>query len=74
MRHGTGRQEQRPEIIRNLSMQLGEREFVDRTIRPVWRDDDGRQYVLDDDGETVFGVWLHPDEYQEPIIIEQPAT
>ena len=37
---------------------------------PVYRSDDGRQFVLDDDGEPVYGVWLHPDEYQEPILLE----
>lgn len=32
-------------------MQLGERQFTDGTTRPVYRSDDGRQYVLDDEGE-----------------------
>ncbi|HEV8061374.1 MAG TPA: hypothetical protein VGP68_15960 [Gemmataceae bacterium] len=44
-------------------MQLGERQFTEGTTRPVYRDDDGRQYVLDDEGEPVYSVWLHPDEY-----------
>jgi hypothetical protein len=44
-------------------MQLGQRQFSDATSRPVYRSDDGRPYVLDDDGEPVYGVWLHPDEY-----------
>jgi hypothetical protein len=43
------------------------------TTRPVYRDDTGRQYVLDDDGEPVYGVWLHLDEYQEPVVIELPS-
>jgi anti-anti-sigma factor len=37
--------------------------------RPVYCSDDGRQYVLDDDGEPVYGVWLHPDEYSEPLAL-----
>lgn len=49
-------------------MQLGERQFTDSTARLVHRSDDGRQYVLD--GEPVYGVWLHPDEYQETLAIE----
>jgi hypothetical protein len=40
------------------------------TTRPVYRSDEGRRFVLDDDGEPVYGVWLHPDEYSEPLIIE----
>jgi hypothetical protein len=38
-------------------MQLGERQFTDGTTRPVYRSDDDRQFVLDDDGErcTVSG-------------------
>jgi hypothetical protein len=30
----------------------------------------GRQFVLDDDGEPVYGEWLHPDEYSEPLVLE----
>lgn len=30
-----------------------ERQFTDGTTRPVYRSDDGRQYVLDDDDESV---------------------
>jgi hypothetical protein len=39
-------------------MRLGERQFTDGTMRPIYREDDGRQYVLDDEGEPVYGVWL----------------
>jgi hypothetical protein len=38
--------------------------------RPVYRSADGRQFVLDDGGESVYGVWPPPDEYSEPIAIE----
>jgi hypothetical protein len=54
-------------------MQLGERQFTDGTTRPVYGADDGRQFVLDDQGEPMWGIWLHPDEYQEPVVIEPPA-
>jgi hypothetical protein len=54
-------------------MQLGERQFADGTTRPVYRDDDGRQFVFDDDGEPVYGTWLHPDEYKEPMVLRLPS-
>ena len=50
-------------------MQLGERQFTDGTPRPVYRSDDGRQYVLDDEGEQGYVVWPIPDEYCEPVIL-----
>jgi hypothetical protein len=53
-------------------MQLGERQFTDGTARPVFRSFDGRRFVLDDDGEPVYGVWLHPDEYREPVVLKLP--
>jgi hypothetical protein len=53
-------------------MQFGERHFTDCTTRPIYRSDDGRQYVLDD-GEPVYGVWLHPDEYSKVVAIELSA-
>jgi hypothetical protein len=54
-------------------MQLGERQFTGGTTRPVYRDDNGRQCVLDYEGEPVYGEWLHPDEYQEPTAFELPT-
>ena len=54
-------------------MQLGESQFTDATTRPIYRDGDGRQFILDEDGEPVYGVWLHPDEYQEPVALEPQA-
>jgi hypothetical protein len=37
-------------------------EFVDGVTRPVFETPDGRQYVVDDDGELVFGVWYMPGD------------
>lgn len=51
-------------------MVLGERQFTDGTTRTVYRSDDGRQDVHDDDGDPVSGTWLHPDEYSEPVVIQ----
>jgi hypothetical protein len=50
-----------------------ERQFTDGSTRPVNCSDDGRQFVLDNTGEPVYGTWLHPDEYQEPIVAELTA-
>jgi len=52
------------------AMQLGERQFTDGTTRPVYRSSVGRLFLLDDDGELVYLVWLHPDKYQEPVIFD----
>jgi hypothetical protein len=37
-------------------------EFNGPPMRPVYERPDGRQYVLDDDGEPVYGVWFVPRE------------
>lgn len=52
------------------AMHIGDRDFVDGIRRPVYLDDDGRQYVLDD-GQRVYGVWLTPvmEPAAEPIIL-----
>jgi hypothetical protein len=43
--------------------QIGVVPFVDGITRPVFLDEDGRQYVLDeDDGQPIYGVWLLIDE------------
>jgi len=36
---------------------IGYRLFLDGTRRPIFEQLDGRQYVLDDDDERVYGVW-----------------
>jgi hypothetical protein len=38
--------------------------FTDGVARPVYEEDD-RQYVIDDGGERVYGVWILADE---PVI------
>jgi hypothetical protein len=30
--------------------------------RAVYQDDDGRQFVIDDKGQAVYGIWILPDE------------
>ena len=51
---------------------IGHRDFTDGTRRPVYADPDGRQYVIGDDGERVYGTWLlEHDGADEPVIIER---
>jgi hypothetical protein len=45
--------------------QIGYRDFVDDTQRAVFEDDVG-QFVLDNDGERCYGVWLVPSEERQP--------
>src|SRR5262245_49261661 len=39
---------------------IGYREFVDRTCRAIFEDSTG-QYVMADDGERIYGVYLTPE-------------
>jgi hypothetical protein len=49
----------------------GKRRFVDGKTRLVFEDGCG-QFVLDDDGQPVYGTWILPPEDlpDEPIISE----
>ena len=38
--------------------------FLDGITRPVFLDLDGRQFVLDNDGQPVYGFWVYIDEPQ----------
>jgi hypothetical protein len=46
------------------------REFVDGSMRPVYADGK-RQYVINDDGDRVYGVFFVPRD--EAKIEEKPA-
>jgi hypothetical protein len=48
---------------------IGAREMTDGTTRQVLEEEDGRQFILDDDGLPVYGVWLLPDE---PTAFDRP--
>jgi hypothetical protein len=41
---------------------IGAREFTDRSQRAVYEDEDGSQFVIDDEGNAVSGVWPLVDE------------
>jgi hypothetical protein len=43
--------------------------FLDGSKRPVFEQLDGRQYVLDDDAERVYGIWFIPPEETVLLII-----
>ena len=36
--------------------------FIDGITRLVYLDADERQYLLDDKGQPVYGVWIYVDE------------
>jgi hypothetical protein len=40
---------------------IGSREFTDGSQRAVYQDDEGRQFVIDDEGQAVYGTWLLAD-------------
>jgi len=49
---------------------IGHRWFVDGVERAVYQDAQGQQYVLDNDGSRVDGVWVVPDEEPDaPFIV-----
>ena len=41
---------------------IGTRDFADGSQRAVYEDADGLQFVIDDEGHAVFGVWILADE------------
>jgi hypothetical protein len=41
---------------------IGETPFIDPITRLVYLDADGRQYVVDADGQPVYGAWVYIDE------------
>jgi hypothetical protein len=60
-------------MARNLTSLL----FADSLWRVVWKESDGKQYVIvDDDGTREYGLWYlpHPDdeEPQPDIIADAP--
>jgi hypothetical protein len=53
---------------------IGQRLFTDSSTRPVFLDQDGRQFVIDGDGQRVHGVWIYPDEADEPTVVQGPRA
>ena len=45
-------------------------EFADGPLRPVY-EADGRQFVITDDGNRVYGVWyIPPDDGPVPLLAD----
>jgi len=45
-------------------------EFAGGPMRPVF-EEDGRQFVIDDVGNRVYGVWFVPrDDADKPIVVD----
>ena len=41
---------------------IGSIPFTDGIARPAFLDAGGRQYILDEEGQPVYGVWVYIDE------------
>jgi hypothetical protein len=52
---------------------IGHRDFVGGARLPVYLDRNGRQYVTDDDGAPLYGLWLYEGEDNEPQVLTVPA-
>jgi hypothetical protein len=44
--------------------------FTDRVEREAFQDMDDRLFVVDDDGDAVYGYWVVMDDPEEPLIEE----
>jgi hypothetical protein len=54
---------------------IGYRYFVDEARRPIYEDAQGSQYVLNDDGERVYGLYFFEEEEtcDVPVIADGPS-
>jgi hypothetical protein len=50
---------------------IGSIPFTDGTARPAFLDAGGRQYILDEEGQPMYGVWLY---FDEPQIVNRPDS
>jgi hypothetical protein len=52
---------------------IGNRTFTDGNVRAVYQDAAG-QFVIDDDGERVYGTWiLKPDPTSQTLESDEPT-
>ncbi|HLW66473.1 MAG TPA: hypothetical protein VKS79_14255 [Gemmataceae bacterium] len=54
-----------------LSQPIASAQFADGACRLVYEDAHG-QYVMDDGGEPIYGVWFVPREELEAMFADQP--
>lgn len=52
---------------------IGDVPLADGSCRPVYELEDGTQYVVDDDGCLLTGVWLLVPEDEEPEPCDRPV-
>jgi hypothetical protein len=52
---------------------IGEVMTADGSVRPVYELEDGTEYVVDDDGCVVTGIWLLMPEEEEPEPCDRPV-
>ena len=52
---------------------LGVRTFDDGTVRTVFLDKDGRQYVLDENERRAYGRWLDPEKAEPDKCVVVPS-
>jgi hypothetical protein len=54
-----------PEPVAQIEFTVGE-------LRPVFETSSGQQYVLDDDGNRVYGIWfIPPEECDCPVVVDE---
>lgn len=56
-------QDERDEIVATV-------EFQGSTMRLVYETRDGKQYVIDDFGRRIYGVYYYPREADQPTVID----
>jgi hypothetical protein len=52
---------------------IGEVALTDGSSRDVYEIDDGRQYIVGDDGQPVAGTWLLVDEEEPDCPCDRPV-
>jgi hypothetical protein len=45
-------------------------EFTEGKMRSVFENADGRQFVIDDGGNRVFGIWFIPEAVDRPVSVD----
>ena len=55
-----------------MDQHVADIEFADGVWREAWERPDGRKYVVDADGQRVYGVWFIPPDPQPCIVVDRP--
>jgi hypothetical protein len=54
----------------NTDEHVASTEFLGGAMRPVFQTPEGRQYVVDDDGKRVYGVWFILEDADRPVVVD----